>query len=131
VKQVSFSVVTTLRRSLGSLAGLVRRHRKWAVAAVALAAIVLAGTGWLALGRAGSGSAAPKQRVPVAKACARTLVADWADGRIDRTYPLSCYREALKTLPTDLEVYSSAPDDIASAMRNRIVQGAVTRHSTR
>jgi hypothetical protein len=54
--------------------------------------------------------------------CARALLADWADGRIDRTYPIRCYREAMKTLPADLEVYSSAREDIASALRDRIVQ---------
>ena len=128
---MSFSGVTTLPRSSGSLASLVRRHRIWAAVAVALVAIVLAGAGWLAFGRAGSRSAVSGQPASASKACARALLADWSDGRIDRTYPLSCYREALKTLPTDLEVYSSAPEDIASALRNRIVQGAVTRHSTR
>jgi hypothetical protein len=129
VERVSFSVVTTLRRSPGWLASLVRRDRVWIFATVAL--IASAGVGWLAFGRAGTVTRVSSQ--PAAgKACARTLLADWADGRIDRTYPLSCYREALKTLPTDLEVYSSAPEDIASALRNRIVQGAaVTRHSTR
>ena len=104
----------------------------WATAAVALIAIVLAGSGWLAFARTGSGSAAPQQHGSAAKACAKALLADWADGRIDRSYPVSCYGEALKTLPTDLEVYSSAPEDIANALRSRIVQGAaVTRHSTR
>ena len=103
----------------------------WTAAAIALIAIVLAGSGWLAFARPDPGSAAP-ERASAEKACARALLADWADGRIDRTYPVSCYREALKTLPTDLEVYSSAPEDIANALRNRIVQGAaVTRHSTR
>jgi hypothetical protein len=118
---VSFSVVTTRRRSLRFLAGLVRRHRT--VAAAALVAIVLAGAGWFAFGRAGTEKAASPQRA----ACVRALLADWADGRIDRTYPLGCYREALKSLPTDLDVYSSAPEDIASALRNRIVQSAVIR----
>jgi hypothetical protein len=131
VERVSFSGVTTRRRSPGSLAGFVRRHRTWAAAAVALIAVVLAAAGWLAFGSTGSSSAGPPQRASAAKACAAALLADWSDGRIDRAYPLSCYREALKTLPTDLEVYSSAPEDIASALRDRIVQGAVTRHSTR
>ena len=127
---MSFSAVTT-RRSWKSFRGHVRRHRTWTAAAAALTAIVLAGGGWLAFGRTGPGSV-PPQQASAAKTCARALLADWSDGRIDRTYPLSCYREALKTLPTDLEVYSSAPEDIASALRNRIVQGgAVTRHSTR
>ena len=58
--------------------------------------------------------------------------ADWADGRIDHTYPIRCYRQAMKSLPTDLEVYSSAPEDIQSALRDRILQrsaGAIRRQS--
>jgi hypothetical protein len=123
---VSFAVVTTRRRSLRFLAGLARRHRTWTVAAAALVATFLAGAGWFAFGRAGTERAVSPQRA----ACVRALLADWADGRIDRTYPLGCYREALKSLPTDLEVYSSAPEDIASALRNRIVQSAVIRRSS-
>ena len=98
----------------------------WAVAAAALVAIVVAGVGWFAFGRTGTNRAVSPQRA----SCARALLADWADGRIDRTYTLSCYRRALKSLPTDLEVYSSAPEDIASALRSRIVQSAVTRRAS-
>ena len=53
--------------------------------------------------------------------CASRLLQDWRDGRIDGTYPLSCYRAALRSLPADLEVYSSAHDDIAQALSQRIV----------
>ena len=57
-------------------------------------------------------------------ACGRQVVSDWSDGRIDRDYPVRCYRAALRTLPQDLQVYSSAPDDIQQALSARIVQSA-------
>lgn len=57
-------------------------------------------------------------------ACAQRLLADWRDGRIDGTYRLSCYRDAMRALPTDLLVYSSAADDILAARSQRIVQSA-------
>ena len=56
------------------------------------------------------------------RAARRRLLRDWSDGRIDGVYPLSCYRAALRSLPADLKVYSSAPDDIAQALSQRIVQ---------
>jgi hypothetical protein len=48
--------------------------------------------------------------------CWQVLVNDWYDGRIDRVYPVKCYRDALKHLPTDIEQYSSARDDINRAL---------------
>ena len=36
-----------------------------------------------------------------AATCWKELVNDyWADNRVDRTYPISCYREAMEKLPT-------------------------------
>ncbi len=55
--------------------------------------------------------------------CWKTLINDWYDGRIDGTYPIHCYRDALKHLPTDVETYSSARDDIKQALQERITQG--------
>ena len=52
--------------------------------------------------------------------CSSRLLTDWSDGRIDGTYPIRCYRDTLKSLPTDLKIYSSAPDDIAQALSMRI-----------
>jgi hypothetical protein len=53
--------------------------------------------------------------------CESRLLRDWSDGRIDGAYPVACYQAALRSLPTDLEVYSSARDDIAQALSQRIV----------
>jgi hypothetical protein len=52
--------------------------------------------------------------------CWKLLVNDWYDGRIDKIYPIACYREALKHLPTDIREYSSAFDDINRALAARI-----------
>lgn len=59
---------------------------------------------------------------PAHSACATRLISDWSDGRIDRQYPIGCYRSALKSLPSDLKIYSSAPDDISQALSQRILQ---------
>ena len=55
-------------------------------------------------------------RTPVQSTCAKALLKDWADGRIDATYRLECYRAALKSPPVDLQVYSQAPEDISGAL---------------
>ena len=89
-----------------------------AAVTLALGAVVVS---VLASGRSGSHSTAP---VGAQSSCAKALVRDWSDGRIDRTYPIACYRAALHSLPADLQVYSSAPEDIRQALSARIVQGA-------
>jgi hypothetical protein len=71
-------------------------------------------------GRARAEAAAPLST------CPSRLLADWRDGRIDGMYPIRCYRDALDSLPVDLRVYSSAPDDIAQALSRRIQSRART-----
>ena len=61
-------------------------------------------------------------RTPDQSTCATALLRDWADGRIDATYRLECYRGALKLLPVDLRVDRRAPEDISQALSQRIVQ---------
>src|SRR5690349_5749122 len=40
--------------------------------------------------------------------CRDRIYNDWyADGKIATTYPLGCYRDALKHVPTDARTYSS------------------------
>lgn len=52
-----------------------------------------------------------------ANPCWQELVNDyWADNRVDRTYPISCYREAMQKLPTDVQAYSDAQDDLRRAL---------------
>ncbi|HZO62104.1 MAG TPA: hypothetical protein VFB35_03915 [Gaiellaceae bacterium] len=79
--------------------------------------------GLVVLQTGGKDTGASVHRPSAAQAtCASGLLRDWSDGRIDGTYPVACYRSALKSLPSDLQVYSSAPDDIAAALTQRIVQ---------
>lgn len=52
--------------------------------------------------------------------CWQTVVTDWSDGHIDGTYPLPCYRQALHSLPEDIRLYSSAPDDITRALARSV-----------
>jgi hypothetical protein len=52
-----------------------------------------------------------------AATCWKELVNDyWADNRVDRTYPISCYREAMEKLPNDVQEYSDAQDDLRRAL---------------
>ena len=73
---------------------------------------VLAAMAGVAALIAGPAAAAPD--------CSARLLADWQDGRIDRTYPVHCYREALKSLPEDLQVYSTAASDLTRALQDRL-----------
>jgi len=52
--------------------------------------------------------------------CWERVIADWSDnGRVDRSYPLACYREAVKHMPEDLRAYSTAPAAIDRALTER------------
>lgn len=57
-------------------------------------------------------------RAAAATPCWKTLLNDWYDGRIDGTYALHCYTDALKHLPSDVRTYSSAADDIERALQS-------------
>ncbi len=71
---------------------------------VLLAAVAIPGTA--------SASGAP---------CRNKIFNDWyPDGKIASTYPIACYRDALKHIPPDAVIYSSLSDDIRAAMRAAI-----------
>jgi hypothetical protein len=54
-------------------------------------------------------------------ACWQLVINDWADNsRVDGRYEIHCYQEALRRLPEDMRAYSTAPDDIARAMREEM-----------
>jgi hypothetical protein len=55
--------------------------------------------------------------------CWKTLINDWYDGRIDRVYPVACYRQALEHMPEDIAQYSSLRDDINRALAAAIAAG--------
>ena len=52
--------------------------------------------------------------------CGEAVFDDWLDGRIDRTYAPSCYRQALESLPEDVQTYSTAREDIERALLSRL-----------
>jgi hypothetical protein len=54
--------------------------------------------------------------------CWRALFVDYADGRIDKTYPVHCYRDAVRNLGQDQLTYGSAAQDI-----NRALLAAMTK----
>ena len=55
--------------------------------------------------------------------CWKQLLDDWViDGRIDKRYRVTCYREALDRLPAEAEDYTSAYEDIQRALQDAIRQ---------
>ena len=76
------------------------------------------GLGLIALAVTGSAGAA--------QSCGSRLLDDWRDGRIDGTYPVACYRQALAHMPEDVRVYSTAQSDITRALQARLAAAAAT-----
>jgi hypothetical protein len=56
--------------------------------------------------------------------CAQSILVDMRDGRIDRQYPVACYRAALERLPEDLRVYGTAEGDIQRALMSAVSRSA-------
>jgi hypothetical protein len=53
---------------------------------------------------------------PANTPCGRQIIEDWVDNnRIDQTYPLHCYPEAIARVPEDLRAYTGIVEDIQSA----------------
>lgn len=53
--------------------------------------------------------------------CWKELVNDyWADNRVDRQYPIACYRQAMSELPRDVQEYSDAQDDLRRALLDAV-----------
>jgi hypothetical protein len=75
------------------------------------------------------GVSEPAQAKSLSK-CSSALINDWLfDGRVDKTYPVHCYREALKDVPEDQIVYGTLRQDLTRALQSAIRQhgGHVTR----
>lgn len=62
--------------------------------------------------------AAAARPAAAATPCWKTLLNDWYDGRIDQTYPSHCYTQAIAHLPSDVQTYSSAREDILRALQS-------------
>src|ERR1700730_10320584 len=55
--------------------------------------------------------------------CSKALVHDWyVDGRIDQTYPVHCYRQALKQIPEDQIIYGTLRQDLTRGLQSAIRQ---------
>jgi hypothetical protein len=66
------------------------------------------------------GVAQPAQ-ARLTSSCSAALVHDWyVDGRVDKTYPVHCYREALKQIPEDQLIYGTLRDDLRRALQSVI-----------
>jgi hypothetical protein len=80
--------------------------------AVSIAAVALFASIMVALAPGRAAAATP---------CWKAVINDWEDnGRIDGTYPINCYRQALNRLPQDVQDYTSLPDDIRAAMQQAL-----------
>jgi hypothetical protein len=56
-----------------------------------------------------------------ASKCSAALIHDWyVDGRVDQTYPVHCYREALRDIPEDQIVYGTLREDLTRALQSVI-----------
>ena len=55
--------------------------------------------------------------------CRNQIFNDWEhDGQIASTYPLACYRDALRHMPTTEQIYTSLEDDIRAALQAAIAR---------
>jgi hypothetical protein len=83
--------------------------------------ILLIATMALAGGVLGVGKAEARS----SSVCSKALIHDWyVDGRVDKTYPVHCYREALKDIPEDQLIYGTLRDDL-----NRALQSVIRKHN--
>lgn len=94
-----------------------QRPRSLAVAVASFVVVIASGL-VLAAGTAAPASASPP--------CWKTLTNDWFDGKIDHTYPRECYIQAIQHLPTDVDTYSNAADDMRAAMLGAFKKGSGT-----
>jgi hypothetical protein len=82
---------------------------------ILIAAMALAG-GVLGVGKA---------EARTSSTCSKALIHDWyVDGRVDKTYPVHCYREALRSIPEDQLIYGTLRDDL-----NRALQATIRKHN--
>ncbi|MBA3347046.1 MAG: hypothetical protein H0T13_00645 [Actinobacteria bacterium] len=78
----------------------------------ALAVVLALAVPALAAGLATAGPAT------AASACGKQVIDDWYDnGRVDGSYDLRCYDDAIDALPRDVKDYSSAAEDITRALQ--------------
>lgn len=60
-------------------------------------------------------------RADAATPCRDKIFNNWYhDGQVASTYPIACYRDALKHIPPDVRVYGNLADDIRLALQAAI-----------
>jgi hypothetical protein len=64
----------------------------------------------------GVGTAAAKKK----PTCWKVLLIDAYDGRIDKTYPVHCYHDAIKHIPEDSLIYGALKNDINRALLSAV-----------
>jgi hypothetical protein len=53
--------------------------------------------------------------------CWQVVISDWYEnGRIDKTYPIPCYEQAIHHLPVDVQSYADAASEINRAMLDQM-----------
>jgi hypothetical protein len=53
--------------------------------------------------------------------CWKDVIGDWyVDGRVNGTYPIPCYEQAIQNLPDDVRSYADAASEIRRAMLDRL-----------
>lgn len=56
--------------------------------------------------------------------CWKVVISDWyVDGRVDGTYQIPCYQQAIQNLPDDVRSYADAASEIRRAMLDRLRHG--------
>jgi len=64
-------------------------------------------------------------------ACGQRVIRDWySGGRVDKTYPLPCYRAAIRLLPDDVLQYTDATAAIERALESARQGGSTRAHTT-
>jgi hypothetical protein len=56
--------------------------------------------------------------------CWQLVMNQWYQGEIKSIFPLDCYHQAISHLPTDIQVYSSAREDITKALQAAVAYDA-------
>jgi hypothetical protein len=82
-----------------------------------LLAALVGATAFFTVGIGSASAASEKHRTTP---CWQLLLNDEYDGRIDGTYPVHCYKEAIKHLPEDSLIYGSTRNDLIRAMTQAI-----------
>lgn len=64
--------------------------------------------------------------------CWKEVISDWyVDGRVDGTYPIPCYQQAIQNLPDDVRSYADAASEIRRAMLDRLRHGDQSNRSNK